>query len=95
MEGVLDKLHSGRLVDGVALDALDAGSDSDDKETRSALPGVAPGGATDGSRTTKPDIRTNALRFSASGREWVAATTLGLQVGFAIIIIIDYHYYYY
>ena len=77
------------MVDGVAVQNLRSrglkrshgmtADDSDDEHFASAsLPGVSGGG--DGSRTTRPDIRTNAIGFSATGREWAAATTQGLQV---------------
>lgn len=37
-------------------------------------------GGDDGSRTVKPVFMTSAIKFSASGHEWAAATTEGLQV---------------
>ena len=77
------------MIDGVATQNLTTrglkrthamtGDDSDDEHfATSVLPGAAVGG--DGSRTTRPDIRSNAIAFSTTGREWAAATTQGLQV---------------
>ena len=37
-------------------------------------------GGDDGSRTVKPVFMISAIKFSASGHEWAAATTEGLQV---------------
>lgn len=95
LDGMSEQLRSDRLVDGVALDSLPAGSmsDSDDELMEaSALPGSSQrgrgqaggGGAGDGSRTTRPQILTAAVRFSPTGREWAAATTQGLQVRHAL-----------
>ena len=80
LEGIQDELRSDRLVDGIALDNLAPDDDSDDEHiAKSVLPGAKTDGA-DGSRTTRPQMLTAALRFSSSGREWAAATTQGLQV---------------
>lgn len=80
------QLRSDQLVDGIALDTLQTGNDSDEELQRGndALPGAEKGGRTagkdDGSRSTKPALVTSSLRFSSSGREWAAATSQGLQV---------------
>ena len=87
-----EELRSDRLVDGVALDNIPAGDmqDSDGElKLGSGLPGASGkgrgqaggAGAGDGSRTTRPQILTAAVRVSPTGREWAAATTQGLQVG--------------
>jgi periodic tryptophan protein 2 len=34
----------------------------------------------DGSRTTRPEIVTSALRFSPTGRDWAVVSTQGLQI---------------
>lgn len=34
----------------------------------------------DGSRTTRPEIITSALRFSPTGRDWAVVSTQGLQI---------------
>ena len=39
LEGILDELNNSRLVDGVALDNLRAGEDSDNDAGYRALPG--------------------------------------------------------
>ena len=81
LDGILDRLRSDRLVDGIAVDGLDI--DSDD-EHRSAPPPTRKGGSAAGAalgmRTVKPAIMTSAVCFSGSGREWAAATSQGLQV---------------
>ena len=91
LEGILDELRSDKLVDGISLDNLggDASGDDSDNEHKAAsmLPGTdgrrggaGGGGAGDGTRTTRPQILTAAVKFSPTGREWGAATTQGLQV---------------
>ena len=90
LEGVLDELRSDRIVDGISKDTVQYEGTSDPEEeglvTESDLPGAGRGrggnsaAKSDGSRITRQDIRTTAIRFSGSGREWAAATTQGLQV---------------
>ena len=100
LEGVVDNLRSDQLVDGVTTQNISIKGlqsshgiqvdDSDDEHfASSVLPGTSSGG--DGSRSTRPDIRTNAISFSPTGREWAAATTQGLQVYLnRKILMIDY-----
>jgi periodic tryptophan protein 2 len=82
LEGVVDNVRSDQYADGVPLAAL--GGDSDDEHhPYSALPGAGGGGrraGADGSRSTRPEVVTGAVRFCPTGREWAAATTQGLQV---------------
>jgi periodic tryptophan protein 2 len=73
----VDELRSDRLVDGVALDNLRAGEDGG---AANALPGQKHSSLTDGSRTTRPEIITSALRFSPTGRDWAVVSTQGLQI---------------
>lgn len=82
LEGILDELRSDRLVDGISLDNLAVGDSDDEHLATSVLPGVTKGtsAANDGSRTTRADIMSSCVRFSPTGREWVAATTQGLQI---------------
>ena len=82
LEGVLDELRSDRLVDGVNLDNLNDYDSDDENVATSVTPGASggKGKANDGSRTTRPDILTTAVKFSSTGREWAAATSQGLQV---------------
>ena len=90
LEGILDELRSDQLVDGVAVNALRVADSDDEFDPYSALPGAAGRGgntgggagrgAGDGSRTTRPQVLTSAIRFSPTGRDWAAATTQGLQV---------------
>lgn len=82
-------LRSDQIVDGISLENLNAGDNSDDEYGFGALKHDLPGsnkgrsGANDdGSRTTRPVIMTCAVKFSYSGREWAAATSQGLQVCF-------------
>lgn len=88
MEGVVDNLRSDQLVDGVSVQnvstrglkrmhGMTADHSDDEDFAASVLPGTLAG---DGSRTTRPNIRSNAIAFSTTGREWAAATTQGLQV---------------
>jgi periodic tryptophan protein 2 len=80
LEGVLDELRSDRIVDGLALDNIAIDDSDDEHGAKSTLPGTTMAKKTDGSRLTRPDIITSALKFSPTGREWIAATTQGLQV---------------
>lgn len=82
MEGILDELRSDKMVDGIAIDNLPAAeSDSDDeKKAYNSLPGGGRSGMNSGTRTTRPELLTAAIRFSPTGREWGAATTQGLQI---------------
>lgn len=93
MEGVIDNLRSDHLVDGVSVSNISTrglkrthgmtGDNSDDEHfAATILPGTS--GGADGSRSTRPDIRCNAIAFSTTGREWAAATTQGLQVFFYV-----------
>lgn len=70
----MDELRSDRLVDGVSLDNLPDG------KGYKALPGQKHSSLTDGSRTTRPEIVTSALRFSPTGRDWSVVSTQGLQI---------------
>ncbi len=88
LEGVFDELRSDQLVDGVAIQNVRKirsnqgliNNDSDDEHfAASTLPGVTGGQSNNGSRNTRPDIRTNSVSFSSTGKEWAAATTQGLQ----------------
>ena len=82
MEGIIDELRSDGMVDCVAIDNL-RGEDSDDEHNEySNLPGGSGRNSklTDGSRTTRPEVITAAIRFSPTGREWAAASTQGLQI---------------
>ena len=80
LEGIVDELHSGRLVDGVALDNLKAGDSDDDLTGTKDLPGQKHSSLKDGSRTTRPEIVTSALQFSPTGRDWAVVSTQGLQI---------------
>jgi len=82
LEGVLDKLRSDRMVDGVNLDTVNDSDDEGDaggKYPNSMTPGNT-GNRQDGSRLTKPEITCGCVCFSNTGTEWAAATTQGLQI---------------
>ena len=80
LEGIVDELRSDRLVDGVSLDALAVADSDDEFNAHSATPGGGKSKLNDGSRTTRPEVVTSALRFSPTGRDWAVATTQGLQI---------------
>eukprot|EP01038_Epipyxis_sp_PR26KG_P014178 gene14178-19024_t len=82
LEGILDELHSGRIVDGVEVENLNIENSDDDSpnQTNSNHPGAGKSNLNDGSRTTRPEVATSALCFSPTGREWAVASTQGLQV---------------
>jgi periodic tryptophan protein 2 len=77
LEGIVDELNSSRLIDGINLDNLAAGDNSDDEHL---AVNVLPGSSKDGSRLTRPDILSSACKFFPTGREFSIATTQGLQV---------------
>ena len=89
LEGIVDKLRSDRLVDGVSLDNIDDSDDDDSggKHQVNMLPGGGSGQKNDGSRLTKPEILTTCIKFSSTGTEWAAATTQGLQVLYVLLYI--------
>lgn len=84
LEGILDELRSDRLVDGIAIDNLDAARDDNGIGGKPPSVKIAPGSNSsklnDGSRTSRPEVITSALKFSPTGREWAVATTQGLQI---------------
>lgn len=84
LEGIMDKLRSDRIVDGVQLDNLPFNEGDSDNERKRHAGKVMPGGGksslNDGSRTVKPELLTSALMFSPTGREYAVASTQGLQI---------------
>lgn len=74
----MDGVAMGNLVTRGAISGLN--DPDDDHFAKSMLPGASGKSQNDGSRNTRPDIRTSAVAFSSTGREWAAATTQGLQV---------------
>lgn len=80
LEGIVDQLRSDRIVDGVSLDNINDSGDEEDGSGANTLPGASGHSKNDGSRITKPEMVTSCIRFSATGTEWAAATTQGLQV---------------
>ena len=88
MEGIVDKLRSDRLVDGVSLDNIQDDEDMDINDEQ-GLPGSGSGTLghkNDGSRNIRPEILTSCVRFSNTGTEWAAATTQGLQVYLELLL---------
>ncbi|KAG8467369.1 hypothetical protein KFE25_000685 [Diacronema lutheri] len=82
LDGVLDRLHSGRLTDGGDVDLID---DEDDETMRArrgkgdwALPGVKQGEHSN--RTTRRAVRATSIQFAPDGTAWAAATTEGLAI---------------
>mmetsp|Transcript_28828 Transcript_28828/g.35138 ORF Transcript_28828/g.35138 Transcript_28828/m.35138 type:complete len:311 (+) Transcript_28828:959-1891(+) len=78
-DGVLDELNSKLL--GESGTSLDVGNNSDeegDVARMAHLPGAKRND--DGSRRTKPEIRTTCVRFSSTGREWATVSTEGLLI---------------
>lgn len=73
LDGILDKLHSDRLVEGISLDTLPVLTDlnksthSGRKENNKYLPGSHSSKLNDGSRSTRPELVTSSIRFSATG----------------------------
>lgn len=84
LEGIVDKLRSDRIVDGVQMDNLPFNEGDSENERRRLVGKGVPGGGksslNDGSRTVKPELLTAALMFSPTGREYAVASTQGLQI---------------
>lgn len=84
LEGAVDILRSDRLVDGISLDNLPTlamSSSYSSKNTSELMKSQATSRLNEVSRTVRPEIRTQALGFSPTGREWAVATSHGgLQV---------------
>jgi periodic tryptophan protein 2 len=84
LEGIVDKLRSDRIVDGVQMDNLPFNEGDSENERKRLMGKGMPGGGksslTDGSRTVKPELLTAALMFSPTGREYAVASTQGLQI---------------
>jgi periodic tryptophan protein 2 len=78
LEGVMDELRNTNLTEGGSLNALDVTDSEGEGLPQSHLPGAKRGA--DGSRITKPEVRSTCVRFSSTAREWAAATPEGLLV---------------
>jgi periodic tryptophan protein 2 len=92
LDGVQNKVHSDKIVKGVAgtgdrlLDDLDvSGDDSEDEEigrgltSHANLPG-AKRGKDKGKRHVKPEVRSKCVQISPTGQAWAAATTEGMLI---------------
>ena len=86
LEGIIDEVSGRGFVDGVHVDSLRSSVAGgalygDEHLAASTLPGAGKGSdGRDGSRTTRPELVTQCLRFSPTGRDWAAATTQGMQI---------------
>ncbi|KAL7424572.1 U3 snoRNP protein [Cryptotrichosporon argae] len=83
LDGTQEMLDSRLMTDAGPQDALDAAlaegaaSDVEDRLDRT-LPGAGRGDLS--KRRTRREARTHAVRFSATGRSWAAASTEGLLI---------------
>lgn len=77
LEGTLDYLNSKNMTEAGALNLIND-PDASDWEDRvdDTLPGVVRGDKS--KRRTRPEIRTTAIKFSPTGRQFAAASTEGL-----------------
>lgn len=77
LEGTLDYLNSKNMTEAGALNLINDpdGSDWEDR-VDDTLPGVVRGDKS--KRRTRPEIRTTAIKFSPTGRQFAAASTEGL-----------------
>lgn len=81
MEGILDKLRSDRLVDGISLDNIPSDNDIQINNGKNhKLPGNASSRLENGDRNIRPSVMCLALQFSPTGHEFAVATTQGLQI---------------
>lgn len=84
LEGIVDKLRSDRLVDGIAVDNIQT-SENTLKFKINKLPGVggnqkAISQLSTNTKLVKNEIMTYALQFSITGREFAVVSTEGLQI---------------
>ncbi|KAJ2688489.1 U3 snoRNP protein [Coemansia spiralis] len=80
LDGVQEKLNSKFMTEAGPADLIDSdGIDSDsEKHADRSLPGVRSGDKSN--RLLKPEVRTRAVKFSPTGRQWAAASTEGLLI---------------
>ncbi|KAJ2808159.1 U3 snoRNP protein [Coemansia guatemalensis] len=80
LDGVQEKLNSKHMTEAGPTDLIDSdGIDSDtEKQADRSLPGVKSGDKSN--RLLKPEVRTRAIKFSPTGRQWAAASTEGLLI---------------
>lgn len=78
--GTQEKLNSKNLSESGPIELIDQRADMSDDEERRAevLPGASRGDKS--VRTIRPEIRTKAIKFSPTGRSFVAASTEGLLI---------------
>lgn len=81
LEGILDKLRSDRLVDGISLENLPSDSDIQMNNGKNLkLPGHTNSRLENGDRNVRPSVMCLSLQFSPTGHEFAVATTQGLQI---------------
>ncbi|KAJ3045421.1 hypothetical protein HDV00_010291 [Rhizophlyctis rosea] len=80
LDGMKEFLNSSNMTEAGPKDLIDTSGEYSDLEDRldTSLPGVRKGDAS--LRTTRPEVRTKAVRFAPTGRSWGAASTEGLLI---------------
>ncbi|PVU89544.1 hypothetical protein BB559_005050 [Furculomyces boomerangus] len=79
-DGMHEKLNSKYMTETGPIQQIDSDHDASDLEDRldKSLPGAQTGDLS--KRSTLELVRTRCIRFSPSGRQWAAATNLGLVI---------------
>ncbi|KAI8359118.1 WD40-repeat-containing domain protein [Choanephora cucurbitarum] len=78
LDGTQEMLNSKHMTEFGSLEELDSeGSDIEDRQDFS-LPGTKTGDLS--VRKARPEVKSNSVRFSPTGRSWAAATTDGLMI---------------
>jgi periodic tryptophan protein 2 len=80
LDRMQEQLNSKNMTEGGPKDLIDETAEESDLEDRldRSLPGVQNGDPS--LRSTRPEARTNALKFSPTGRSWASASTEGLLI---------------
>lgn len=80
LDGTQEKLDSRKMTEAGPMDGIDRTGEASDVEDRidHSLPGAARGDLS--KRRYRQEVRTNCVRFSATGRSWAAASTEGLLI---------------
>ncbi|KAI8972105.1 WD40-repeat-containing domain protein [Pilobolus umbonatus] len=78
LDGTQEILNSKKMTEFGSIDDMDSeGSDKEERYDRS-LPGTRVGDLS--ARKSRREVKSNAVRFSPTGRSWAAATTEGLTI---------------
>ncbi|KAI8982130.1 WD40-repeat-containing domain protein [Mycotypha africana] len=78
LDGTQEVLNSKYMTEFGSLEEMDSESSDTEERRDLSLPGTRTGDLS--VRRTRPEVKSNAVRFSPTGRAWTAATTVGLMI---------------